>query len=84
MATDDPITELLPKLELDAQVVWTGERPTAEVLRTMLHARGVNVELIGEHPLEGGELVTALLVESDQVEEAKSLIADFESGAASR
>ncbi len=83
MATDELTTELLPKVG-EAVVVWTGERPAAEVLLMMLDARGINVELIGEHPLEGGELVCALLAEADQVEDIKALIADFDSGNASR
>jgi hypothetical protein len=83
MATDELTTELLPKVG-EAVIVWTGEHAKAEVLKMMLDARGQNVELIGEHPLEGGELVSALLVESDQVDDVKALIADFESGDAAR
>ena len=83
MATDELTTELLPKVG-ESEIVWTGERPTAEVLKTMLDARGLNVELVGEHPLEGGELVSALLVEADQADDARALIVDFESGSAAR
>lgn len=68
----------------ESEIVWFGERPAAEALILMLTARGINASLVGEHPLEGGELVSAILVAAADLEDAKALIADFESGAAAR
>ncbi|MBA3538657.1 MAG: DUF2007 domain-containing protein [Deltaproteobacteria bacterium] len=73
MATDEPST-----------IAFTGDRPTAEIVKLMLEARGITAEMIGEHPVEGGTLATAIIVPSEQLEDARALVADFESGAAAR
>jgi hypothetical protein len=77
-----PIDEVPPAV--DTKIAFTGDNATAEVVVTMLTARGIASELVGDHQIEGGTLVAAVRVPADQLEDALALVADFTSGAASR
>ncbi len=70
--------------EGEAVRVWGGNQSQADVLATMLRARGVSAVATGDREVEGGTaIVEALIfVPPDEVEEAQALIADVESGAA--
>lgn len=70
----------------EAVRIWGGTQAMAEVLASMLRARGLDAVATGDHEIEGGtaRVEALILVPPDQVEDAKALIADVESGAAER
>ncbi len=73
-----------PPFEGEAVRVWGGNQSQADVLATMLRARGLSAVATGDREVEGGTaIVEALIfVPPDEVEDARALIADVESGAA--
>ena len=70
----------------DAARVFEGTQAEAEVLVTMLEARGITAAVTPGHEVEGGTapVEAYIMVPPDQAEEARALIADVQSGAASR
>ena len=74
MANEDPI------------VVFEGTQAEAEALHAMLNARGISSSVTRDREVEGGTAVVEayIMVLPDQAEEARALIADVKSGAASR
>ena len=67
-------------------VVFRGSQAMADVLTSMLSARGIIATATGDREVEGGTaIVEALIfVPPDQAEEAAALIADVESGDAAK
>ena len=74
MANQDPVK------------VFEGTQAEAEALHLMLTARGVASAVTRDREVEGGTAVVEamIFVPPDQAEEARTLIADVKSGAASR
>jgi hypothetical protein len=72
MADEDPV------------IVFEGTQAQAEALHAMLNARGVTSSVTRDREIEGGTaLVEAyIMVPPDRAEEARDLIADVQSGAA--
>jgi hypothetical protein len=66
--------------------VWEGTQAKAEALHAMLTARGITSSVTRDREVEGGTAVVEafIMVLPEQAEEARALIADVESGAASR
>ena len=64
--------------------VFSGTLIEAEVIRTMLRARGIDAAITGEHSLTTDEHDAVLLVPPAEVEAATALVADVQSGAAER
>lgn len=64
----------------DAVRVFEGSEARAEVLVTMLQARGIAAAVTPGHEIEGGTAVfeAAVYVPSDQADEARALIADID------
>jgi hypothetical protein len=62
----------------DAVRVFEGTEARAEVLVTMLQARGIAAAVTPGHEIEGGTAVVeaAIFVPPDQADEARALIAD--------
>jgi hypothetical protein len=70
----------------EAVRAYEGTQAQAEVLCTMLNARGIPAQVTFDHEVEGGTaMVEAIIfVPPDQLEDARALIADVLSGAAER
>ena len=70
----------------EAVVVYTGTQVGAEVMHTMLQARGIESKVTRDHEIEGGTAIieAVIFVPPGQAEEARALIVDTESGAAER
>ncbi len=70
----------------DPVIVFQGTQALAEALHAMLTARGVSSAVTRDREVEGGTAIVEalILVPPDQAEEARDLIADVQSGAASR
>ncbi|MBA3819079.1 MAG: hypothetical protein H0X17_09330 [Deltaproteobacteria bacterium] len=68
----------------DPTIVFEGTQVQAEALHAMLTARGVTSAVTRDREVEGGTapVEALILVPPDQVEEARDLIADVQSGAA--
>jgi len=62
----------------DAVRVFAGSEARAEVLVTMLQARGIAAAVTSGHEVEGGTAMVeaAIFVPPDQADEALALIAD--------
>ena len=74
MADEDPV------------VVFEGTQTQAEALHAMLNARGVASSVTRDREVEGGiaPVEAYIMVPPDQAEEARDLIADVQSGAATK
>ena len=74
MANEDPV------------VVFEGTQAEAEALHAMLNARGISSSVTRDREVEGGTAVVEayIMVLPDQADEARALISDVKSGAASR
>ncbi|MDQ3368950.1 MAG: hypothetical protein M3680_26295 [Myxococcota bacterium] len=74
MSNEDPI------------IVFEGTQVQAEALHAMLTARGVTSAVTRDREVEGGTapIEAMILVPPEQAEEARDLIADVASGAATR
>ncbi len=72
--------------DVDPVVVFEGTQAQAEALHAMLTARGIISSVTRDHEVEAGTapIEAYIMVHPDQAEEARALIADVESGAASR
>jgi hypothetical protein len=70
----------------DAARVFEGTQAEAEVLVTMLEARGIAAAVTPGHEVEGGTapVEAVVFVPPDQADDARTLIADYRSGTASR
>lgn len=70
----------------EAVVVYTGTQVGAEVMHTMLQARGIESKVTRDHEIEGGTAIieAVIFVPPGQAEEARALIVDTEPGAAER
>jgi hypothetical protein len=71
---------------VDPVIVFEGSQAEAEALHAMLTARGVTSSITRDREVEGGTAIVEayIMVLPDQAEEARALIADVKSGAASR
>jgi hypothetical protein len=67
-------------------VAHTGDQVGAEVMRTLLRARGVDSKVTRDHESEGGPttIEAVIIVPPRQVEEARALFPYTQSGAAKR
>ena len=74
MADEDPV------------IVFEGTQAEAEALHAMLDARGVAASVTRDREVEGGTAIVEayIMVPPDQADEARALIEDVQSGAASR
>lgn len=70
----------------DPIVVFEGTQAEAEALHAMLNARGIPSTVTRDREVEGGTAIVEAVIKvlPDQAEEARALIADVRSGAASR
>ena len=70
----------------EAVVVFAGTHVKAEALTTMLNARGIDAVATEDREVEGGTAIVeaVIRVPPEQAEDARTLIADVESGAAER
>jgi len=62
----------------DPVVVYSGTQAEAEVLHTMLRARGINSNVTRDREVEGGTAVVeaVIFVAPEQADEARALIAN--------
>jgi hypothetical protein len=72
--------------EADPVMVFEGTQAEAETLHLMLTARGVESAVTRDREVEGGTapIEAFILVPPERADEARALIADVQSGAASR
>jgi hypothetical protein len=70
----------------DAARVFEGTQAEAEVLVTMLEARGITAAVTPGHEVEGGTapVEAVVFVPPDQADDARELVAAYRSGATTR
>ena len=70
----------------EGAAVFAGTQVEAEALHAMLRARGIESNVTRDHEVEGGTAMVeaVIFVPVESVEEARALIADVQSGAASK
>ena len=68
----------------EAVRVFEGTQVQAEIMCTMLQARGIAAAVTNDHEVEGGTapIEAIIFVPPDEADEARALLADVESGAA--